>query len=112
MAIYQAIILGAVQGITEFLPISSSGHLALISLLFGLQGDLLFGVILHVATLRPVTFVYRKELASLFSNGKKIIYLVVIMYLLFIYLVMERSFTLMKVVSVKYRQQRMMCYLK
>ena len=77
MAIYQAIILGAVQGITEFLPISSSGHLALISLLFGLQGDLLFGVILHVATLIPVTFVYRKELFSLLLDGKKLLYLVV-----------------------------------
>lgn len=77
MAIYQAIILGAIQGITEFLPISSSGHLALFSALFGLNGGLLFSVILHVATLIPVTFVYRKELFALFTDGKKLLYLVV-----------------------------------
>ncbi len=77
MEIYQAIILGAVQGITEFLPISSSGHLALCSALFGLEGDLLFGIILHVATLLPVIFVHKKELFSVFSDKKKLLCLVV-----------------------------------
>ena len=77
MEIYQAIILGAVQGVTEFLPISSSGHLALISALFNLQGDLLFSVVLHLATLIPVVFVYRKELISLLSDRKKLFYLVI-----------------------------------
>jgi undecaprenyl-diphosphatase len=77
MTIYQAIILGVVQGITEFLPISSSGHLALISAIFNIEGDLLFGVILHVATLIPVTFVYKKELFSLLLDGKKMLCLIV-----------------------------------
>lgn len=52
MSIVQAIILGAVQGITEFLPISSSGHLVLLENLFGLrQASLAFDVVLHLGTL-------------------------------------------------------------
>lgn len=51
MTILQSIILGIVQGLTEFLPISSSGHLVLIQNLFGLkQADLAFDVALHLGT--------------------------------------------------------------
>ena len=52
MSIFQAIILGAVQGLAEFLPISSSGHLAIVEYFFK-QEDLpiLFDILLHVATL-------------------------------------------------------------
>lgn len=53
MSIFQAIILGIVQGLTEFFPVSSSGHFAVIRGLFGIDTDmgLLFDVLLHVATL-------------------------------------------------------------
>ena len=48
----EALILGIVQGLTEFLPVSSSGHLTLLSNLFGLSGEsnLTMIVVLHVAT--------------------------------------------------------------
>ena len=65
MSIFQAIILGALQGITEFLPISSSGHLAIAQHLFGLELPLIFDVSLHLASLLAVLLVFRKILWSL-----------------------------------------------
>ena len=52
MSWLQALILGIVQGLTEFLPVSSSGHLAIISNLFGIDGEsnLTFTIVVHVAT--------------------------------------------------------------
>ena len=55
MSIFQALILGLIQGLTEFLPVSSSGHLALAEKLFGLSGDnLRFEVFVHLGTLLAV----------------------------------------------------------
>ena len=56
MTIIEAIILGLTQGLAEFLPISSSGHLALLQHFFGIQGDrvLVFAVLLHFGTLLSV----------------------------------------------------------
>ena len=55
MTILQALSLGALQGLAEFLPISSSGHLAVAQNLFGLTDlPLLFDVLLHLATLLAV----------------------------------------------------------
>ncbi len=60
------LILAVVQGLTEFLPISSSGHLALLQQLFGLkEGALFLDVVLHVGTLGSVLCVYRREAARL-----------------------------------------------
>ena len=59
-------VLGLVQGLTEFLPVSSSGHLVLVSKLFGMQQNSLFlSVLLHVATLLAVLIVLRKEIWQL-----------------------------------------------
>jgi undecaprenyl-diphosphatase len=66
MTILQALFLGTLQGITEFLPVSSSGHLVLFRHLMDLRDvPLLFDVILHVATLVVVLFVFRKRVLRL-----------------------------------------------
>ncbi len=63
------IVLGLVQGITEFLPISSSGHLVLIERLFGIEADLvLLNILLHCATLLAVVIYYRKTLLYLITH--------------------------------------------
>ncbi len=65
----QALILGAIQGLTEFLPVSSSGHLVLFQEM--LQGDFfaagqeeLFAVVLHLGTLLPILWFYRRDLGE------------------------------------------------
>ena len=67
MSIIKAIILGAVQGITEFLPISSSGHLSLFQHFLGVggEGSLLFSVLLHLGTLIAVFIVFYKTIFEL-----------------------------------------------
>lgn len=64
MSILQAILLGIVQGITEFLPVSSSGHLAIFQNIFHMNtdGGMLFDVMLHVGTLMAILVVYRKDI--------------------------------------------------
>jgi len=63
----QALLFGAIQGLTEFLPVSSSGHLVIFTALFGEGegGDLMFTVFLHLATLLSVAVVFRKDLWAL-----------------------------------------------
>ncbi len=65
MTYIQAIILGAVQGLAEFLPISSSGHLALLQNIFGIEEVLFFAVMLHFGTLISLFIVYWKEIWEL-----------------------------------------------
>jgi undecaprenyl-diphosphatase len=63
MSIFQAIILGAVQGITEFLPVSSSGHLVLLQRVFGIdEPALFFDTMVHGGTLLAVFVVLRKDI--------------------------------------------------
>jgi undecaprenyl-diphosphatase len=62
----QMILLATVQGLTEFLPVSSSGHLVLLQSLMGTrEGDVFFDVVLHCGTLVSVMIVYRRELIRL-----------------------------------------------
>ena len=69
MAWWIAIILGAVQGFTEFLPISSSGHLVLLQQIFHIENNvILFDVILHLGTLIAVIIVYRKTIWELIKH--------------------------------------------
>ena len=68
MSVWFAILLGLVQGMTEFLPVSSSAHLCLLQRLFPAaagQGGLVFDVLLHLATLAAVCTAYRREVASI-----------------------------------------------
>lgn len=67
MTYFEAVILGLVQGLAEFLPISSSGHLALLQQWFGIREDnvLLFAVLLHVGTLISVFMIYWKDIWEL-----------------------------------------------
>ena len=70
MSIWNAILLGLIQGISEFLPISSSGHLSILNNLFGLNtdvnGHMFFDVLLHLGTLVSIAVVYWKDIVSMF----------------------------------------------
>lgn len=62
MSVLKAILMGVMQGLTEFLPVSSSGHLGLIKGLFGMDSQsILFDVLLHVATLISICAVFYKD---------------------------------------------------
>ena len=67
MTYLQAVILGLVQGLAEFLPISSSGHLAILENFFGIKEDnmLFFAVMLHFGTLLSVFVVFWKDIVEL-----------------------------------------------
>ena len=66
MSIIQSIILGLIQGITEFLPVSSSGHLVLIPyLLKWPQQSLAFDVMVHMVTLGAILLYFQKEVKYL-----------------------------------------------
>ncbi|MDR1099210.1 MAG: undecaprenyl-diphosphate phosphatase [Treponema sp.] len=66
MGIVEALLLGAVQGITEFLPVSSSGHLVLLQKILGVSGPaLLFDTLVHVGTLAAVFVALRRDIWAL-----------------------------------------------
>ena len=68
MSIWNAILLGIVQGVSEFMPVSGSGHLAVLQHLFGVttNGDYYFlHALLHAGTLIAIIFVYRSELNNM-----------------------------------------------
>lgn len=71
MSWLEALILGLLQGLTEFLPVSSSGHLELGGVLFGLQDPdafFTFNIFVHGATFMSVVVVFRKDIAGLIIN--------------------------------------------
>lgn len=69
MSIIQSIILGAVQGFTEFLPISSSGHLVLFQKTFHINEQaLFFDVMLHFGTVIPLFIIFRKEIKEITTD--------------------------------------------
>lgn len=70
MDIYQAIMLGIVQGLTEFLPVSSSGHLVIGQSLFGLtEPALSFDISVHIGTLLAVIVLFRKDIMAIIASG-------------------------------------------
>lgn len=71
MGFWDAVLLGIIQGLTEFLPVSSSGHLAVGQELLGYkaEGHVLFNIIVHIGTLGAVLWVYRASLARFVQGG-------------------------------------------
>ncbi|QTQ17088.1 undecaprenyl-diphosphate phosphatase [Treponema parvum] len=75
MTVFKAIILGLVQGITEFLPVSSSGHLFILRRLFSANEiPILFDIMLHIATLAAVVVFFRKKIWRLLCVFAKILF--------------------------------------
>ena len=72
MEIINAIILGIIQGLTEFLPISSSGHLEIAKIILGeekiAEKSLLITIVLHFATALSTIVIFRKDLAEIFKG--------------------------------------------
>ena len=69
MTIWIAMLLGLVQGLTEFLPVSSSGHLLLIQKMFGVtEGAMFFTIMLHLGTLVAVVIVYWQMIVDLVKH--------------------------------------------
>ena len=100
MSIFQSLILGVIQGLGEFLPISSSGHLLLCRIFFGIQTDTpamkMLDILLHVGTLLPVLIVFRKEWIDMIlhpvKNRTLILLVVASLPTLAIYLLAKKLF--------------------
>ena len=67
---FESLILGLLQGLTEYLPISSSGHLTIASSLFGIEGEqnLAFTILVHVATVLSTLVILWKEIVWIFKD--------------------------------------------
>lgn len=75
MSFLEAILMGVIQGLTEFLPVSSSGHLALFKILFGVETDtgMFFDVLLHLGTLLAIFAVFYRDIFYMVAEGFAII---------------------------------------
>jgi undecaprenyl-diphosphatase len=71
MSFWQVVFLSIIQGLTEFLPISSSGHLVIFQKLFGLYPPVVFDVMVHVGTLGAVIVFLRKRLLKILQGVLK-----------------------------------------
>lgn len=81
MEVWQAIVLGLTQGLAEFLPVSSSGHLVFLQRIFNVDiggAELFFDIILHMGTLVAVCAIFWRDIIGLFKKPfKTLLYLVV-----------------------------------
>ena len=68
MSVLQSIFLGVIQGLTEFLPVSSSGHLSVFQNIFGMETDAgaLFDILLHLATVGVILLAFHSDVGKLF----------------------------------------------
>ncbi len=79
MGFFEAVISGIVQGVTEFLPISSSGHLVILHRLIGLQGpQIFFDIFLHLGTLVAIFIVFWRDIIDAITIKNKTAFFVII----------------------------------
>ena len=73
MSLFEAVVSGIVQGVTEFLPISSSGHLVILHRLIGFtKPQIVFDIFLHLGTLAAIFIVFWSDILDIFTTKKKI----------------------------------------
>ena len=77
MKIIDAIILGLTQGLTEFLPVSSSGHLSLVGSMLGIEPNITVDLLLHFATLISVVVVLWKDIVATLKKPKQMLLLII-----------------------------------
>jgi len=111
--ILKALVLGIIQGLTEFLPISSSGHLALLENIWGIEEPIVLATFLHFGTLAATIFFFRKAILEIIKDllrGKRetFIYLAMIIiasiptviFVLLFESVIEKSFNDIKLIAI------------
>ncbi|MHC4955813.1 MAG: undecaprenyl-diphosphate phosphatase, partial [Planctomycetota bacterium] len=77
----EAALLGLVQGLTEFLPVSSSGHLALLQAMFewkDADSNLAFNVVVHLGSLAAVLIFVRREIVAMFTRERRLLLVVAV----------------------------------
>lgn len=114
MSFFKSILLGIVQGITEFFPISSSGHLVVIEHLFGVETEyhVFFRIVLHMGTLLAVSTVFRREISGLIYAYKGLLVDIWKNFLILLQHVFQnREKTYHKVVCSQYRKLALMILL-
>jgi undecaprenyl-diphosphatase len=78
MTVTQALLSGIIQGLTEFFPVSSSGHLALFQAMLGMKEVMAFDIFLHFGTLISVVIFFRKDIIKLFTGDIKTLKFIII----------------------------------
>jgi undecaprenyl-diphosphatase len=77
MELFEAIVLAIIQGITEWLPVSSSGHLAIMQHFFGLQENISYDVLLHFSSFIVILLIFYKDIKKILSNKKYLLFILI-----------------------------------
>ncbi len=79
MTVFEAVLSGVVQGLTEFLPVSSSGHLVLLHKIFGFkEPQLAFDIFLHIGTMISVLIFFAKDIINIILKDRKTLLLLIL----------------------------------
>lgn len=107
MPVWKAVILGLVQGLAEFLPVSSSGHLIIIRHVLGTDlgsGGMFFDVMLHFGTLIAIFIAFRKDIMKLVSEGIHILIDICANICIFFTRIFKSGSTYRRVIKSSYRK--------
>ncbi len=106
MTLLQSIFMGFIQGMTEFLPVSSSGHLALFRALFNINTDtgIVFDILLHLGTLLAIFVVYYKDIWELICNGFGLLYDIICNFFIWIMRLIGKDKSYHCILSTPYRR--------